>query len=548
MMAQPFPQHLGMTPHPGMPHGHQMGPGQHPGMGGPGPGMMHPGVSGAQVSQGPMVTGIPPGAPTPAPGGPMPNAHAMSHLGPQQPMFQQGHPQMQGFNPLLQQQMMLQQQQRRNQMFQQQMQGQHGHIPVTMPNGAQGMNPAQLNAMRHQMQLQPSMQLQQLQAQAGANQQQMQNPQHQQQLMAQQAQAQAQFAQHMAAQQQQQQAAQARNQMIQEQNQTTQPPPPQPTPTPQAPPQPQPTPQPQPAQPSQAPQQQPQQPNPNQPQPQPPQQQQQSQQQQQQQGQQGQQGQQPRDQQQMIQEAQLKQQQNNAAALMLQQQQAQQQAQQQQRVMPSMKGASILRLIQYCDHVSMPETAKANDLRHWQSFVALFFSPDGVLRQQLWNAKDGGDKRFQLGVPALPRYYWTHFISGVKQIAMHIERPKENDLPNGGHTVDARTTITYVFENDIRLITYGTLRAVLDATNKIDFLDLGTTRHVEHIPRLVVEASMEVPEQKQSPEANKKLKRAQQKQPPPPAGPTLPPSPVSRDWGVTNQVLAFLEVRQSIQC
>ena len=55
---------------------------------------MHPGVSGPggpQVSQaGPMMGGMPPGAGTAGPGGPMPNAHALSHLTPTQAhMFQQ---------------------------------------------------------------------------------------------------------------------------------------------------------------------------------------------------------------------------------------------------------------------------------------------------------------------------------------------------------------------------------------------------------------------------------------------------------------------------
>lgn len=70
---------------------------QHPNAGHPGPGMvqqMHPGVSapgGPQVSQaGPMMGGMPPGAGTAGPGGPMPNAHALSHLNPTQAhMFQQ---------------------------------------------------------------------------------------------------------------------------------------------------------------------------------------------------------------------------------------------------------------------------------------------------------------------------------------------------------------------------------------------------------------------------------------------------------------------------
>lgn len=102
MMAQPFAAHQGIPQH-GLPPGHHPMAAQHPNAGHPGPGMvqqMHPGVSGpggAQVSQaGPMMGGMPPGAGTSGPGGPMPNAHALSHLNPAQAqhMFQQ-----QGFPP-----------------------------------------------------------------------------------------------------------------------------------------------------------------------------------------------------------------------------------------------------------------------------------------------------------------------------------------------------------------------------------------------------------------------------------------------------------------
>lgn len=100
MMAQPFPAHQGIPQH-GMPPGHPM-PAQHPNAGHPGPGMVqqiHPGASapgGPQASQaGPMMGGMPPGASTAGPGGPMPNAHALSHLNPAQAHLfqQQGFPQ-----------------------------------------------------------------------------------------------------------------------------------------------------------------------------------------------------------------------------------------------------------------------------------------------------------------------------------------------------------------------------------------------------------------------------------------------------------------------
>ena len=101
MMAQPFPAHQGIPQHPGLPPGHGMAPAQHPNAAHPGAMMpqVHPGVSapgGPQVSQaGSMMGGMPPGPGTTGPGGPVPNAHTLSHLGPaqahlfQQPQFAQ---------------------------------------------------------------------------------------------------------------------------------------------------------------------------------------------------------------------------------------------------------------------------------------------------------------------------------------------------------------------------------------------------------------------------------------------------------------------------
>lgn len=102
MMAQPFPAHQGIPQHSGLPPGHPMAHAQHPNAVHPGAGIVpqvHPGVSGPggpQMTQaGPMMGGMPPGAATTGPGGPVPNAHALSHLGPtqaqifQQPQFAQ---------------------------------------------------------------------------------------------------------------------------------------------------------------------------------------------------------------------------------------------------------------------------------------------------------------------------------------------------------------------------------------------------------------------------------------------------------------------------
>ena len=90
---------------------------------------------------------------------------------------------------------------------------------------------------------------------------------------------------------------------------------------------------------------------------------------------------------------------------------------------------------------------------YWQAFVDRFFSQTGVLRQQLWNSANDENKSYQISTPALARYYWTHFTSGVRNIQMILESAKERDLPNGGHIVEsAKTCFIYWFDNDCQVI------------------------------------------------------------------------------------------------
>ncbi|EXJ95424.1 hypothetical protein A1O1_00545 [Capronia coronata CBS 617.96] len=526
-MAQSFPPHAGMAPgHPGMPHGHPMAGMQHPGaghMGGqPAPGMMqgmHPGVSGPQVTQGPMVTGMPPGAGTPAPG-PMHNGTmAMAHLGPQQAMFQQQQQQQhqqQQMNfaqmPMTpQQQQMLARQRMMQQMQQQQQQG----MPMGMPNGP-AYNQAQLQQMKMGMGIHPQMQM-------NPNNHQVQNfqqQQHQQRLIqAQQAQA-AHHAAQMAVAQNQRVAAQ-QMQMSRSQEQPNQTPVSQPTPVPQtqAPQQPVPAsqPQPQPSQPK---------PQQQQPQPQPGGNHQQSQ---------------PNSQQGKTsvpeEEPAIKQQQqqhhpHDVAATML---------------MPEvskpdvmMGGQCILQLIMYQDTLAYPD--RPNDLEYWEQTIARYFSPFGSIRQQLFSSKNG-DKSFQLQFPSLARYYHTHFASGVKQILLQSYDHNQSKLPNGGvHIWSSNASLTYVFHNDIRVTTTGQLRVVFDELAKIEHLNISTSGWQEYIPRNVL-LQPPSPETKQSPKINKNVKRAQGKAAGASAPPIIPSSGVG-DWGVPNHVFQFLEVAE----
>ncbi|KIW15744.1 hypothetical protein PV08_05794 [Exophiala spinifera] len=498
--------------HPGMSHGHPMAGMQHPGghMGGQPGGMMqgmHPGVSGPQVTQGPMVSGMPPGAGTPAPG-PMHNNMAMAHLGPQQAMFPQHNPQM-NFGPM---QMTPQHQQmlaRQRMMQQMQAQQQQQGMPMAIPTGPGGFNQAQLAQMK--MGMHPQMQMP-----MNPNNPQMQNyqqQQHQQRLMqAQQAQAQA--AHHAAQLAANQRAAAQQMSMSRSQEQTTQPPQSQPTPAPQPP-------APQQAPPTSQPQQQ----QPPQPKPQPPQQQTPTTQAQSQPNQPAKTT-EPEEEQ-----PQIKQQPDLPAAMMM-------------NDLPKqdiLGGQCILQLIMYQDTLANPD--RPNDLDYWEQTISRYFSPLGSMRQQLFSNKNGIDKSFQLQFPSLARYYHTHFASGVKQILLQSFDHNQNKLPNGGvHIWSTNASLTYVFGSDIRVSTTGQLRVIFDEFQKIEHFNISTSGWQEYIPRSSLTQPASPEETKSSPKINKNLKRAQGKANAP-AQLIIPSSGVG-EWGVPSHIFQFLEIAE----
>lgn len=498
---------------------------------------MHPGVSGPQVTQGPMVTGMPQGPGTPAPGHMPGNSMAMAHLGPQQHMFaQQQNPQMNftggmPTNPQAMQQQAVMRQRMLQQMQAQQQQG----MPMNMVNNP-NFNQAQMAQMKMNMPMQQQMQ----HMQGHPNMQGFQQRQHQQQLMAAhaaQAQQQAAMAQHRAQQmqlsrsqeQQQQAAAQAQQQATPQQAQqaqTSQAPQSHPTPAAQTQPQSQPTPQPQPT-PSQTPvSQSKSQPPPQQaaaatagqqtPQPQPPQNQ-------------------PTPQMKQTDgddETQIKQ---DQAALMMQDIPKEQ----------IMTGQCILQLILFQDSLACP--AKPQDLDWWQDIIMRYFSPMAQMKMQLFNSSNASDKSFLLQFASLARFYHAHFVGGIKQILLssydHIQKKQQT----GETFVQSQSaSLTYVFHNDIRVSTTGSLQVLFDDFNKIVRFDIMTGGWQEYIPRPMVAGAMQAsrsPTQnsKQSPKMNKNVKKLQQQGQA--DAPLVAPSSGVNEWGITPHIQQFLEVR-----
>jgi hypothetical protein len=119
-------------------------------------------------------------------------------------------------------------------------------------------------------------------------------------------------------------------------------------------------------------------------------------------------------------------------------------------------------------------------------------------------------------------------------------------MANGGVMIwSSNASLTYVYNNDIRVTTTGQLRVTFDAEQKIEFLNISTSGWQEYIPRTAL-VQPQSPEVKQSPKVtNKQLKRAQGKASGPTSSPVIPSSGVG-EWGVVNHIFQFLEVNQDM--
>ncbi|KAF3197288.1 hypothetical protein TWF679_003288 [Orbilia oligospora] len=238
-----------------------------------------------------------------------------------------------------------------------------------------------------------------------------------------------------------------------------------------------------------------------------------------------------------------------AAQAQVQAQQQQQQQQQQQAALmrPQQKiGNGVLKLLQFCEHLSSAEGNK-RDLNHWRKFVNEFYSHSGVMRHNLWRSKTRETKRFEITTPVLARYYYSLYEYGIKNIQLVMENAREREMSGQTVVESQKTSFVYWFENGTQVVAHGTLRAQLNVAAQIDCLEFDTAEHTEYIPRFILSnrSLTSSPDQKASPRVNAKGlgKRQHQQLPPPP--PPLPDSPIG-EWGVPDQVFKLLELGETL--
>lgn len=179
----------------------------------------------------------------------------------------------------------------------------------------------------------------------------------------------------------------------------------------------------------------------------------------------------------------------------------------------------------YAERVSRRDD---NSIEYWQDFVSTFYAAgsiardDVVMKLALWNAQYGENRTFELNATLLARYYKIIFDSGIKDLVLLMENPKEY-FSLGMMLVDCpRASMVYTFDNDVQVVSRGHLRVTFTSQGTIQLWEFHTKQHTEMLPRAMVEALMRQAEGG--------------------APMTLPPSPVN-EFGISIKMMRCLEVR-----
>lgn len=118
------------------------------------------------------------------------------------------------------------------------------------------------------------------------------------------------------------------------------------------------------------------------------------------------------------------------------------------------QGVGVLRLHQFIDRLASFNTRENNQMQmqnsieHWHAFVSDLFTPTGLMRQQLLNTDKNELKQFEIPTSLLARYFFTLFESGIQQIQMMVEHPREHAAANATLVVSQKATFIYWFQGD----------------------------------------------------------------------------------------------------
>ncbi|KAH9979573.1 LIM-domain binding protein-domain-containing protein [Lactifluus volemus] len=125
-------------------------------------------------------------------------------------------------------------------------------------------------------------------------------------------------------------------------------------------------------------------------------------------------------------------------------------------------GQALMRLLQFSSALAA-EDQNSQRLRHshWTSFVEEFFLTSAILKLTLWkdNLKIEA-KVFEIGTPALPRFFLVTSQSGVKSMTLSLDGAHERIVaPNCALVQCVSATWTYRYNNGYTVALRGPISA-----------------------------------------------------------------------------------------
>ena len=92
-----------------------------------------------------------------------------------------------------------------------------------------------------------------------------------------------------------------------------------------------------------------------------------------------------------------------------------------------------------------------DDMSYWELFVNRFFSPKGVFRLSvhITEGEDQADKQYEITKAGLARYFHTHFLSGVKNMQLILDKgTTDRPLSADCHYIEnSRASMVYWFSD-----------------------------------------------------------------------------------------------------
>ncbi|KAK1235137.1 hypothetical protein PQX77_001639 [Marasmius sp. AFHP31] len=146
-------------------------------------------------------------------------------------------------------------------------------------------------------------------------------------------------------------------------------------------------------------------------------------------------------------------------------------------------GQGTIRLLQFSGVLATENNAK-DRLAWWTDVVREYFTPNAIMKHDLWRENQGTEaKVYEMGVPALPRFFLGTTQSGVQSMSLTLDGARERLLDYRYTIVECINAVwTYNFRNGYSVFLKGsmTVHVVISAAlHTADKRYLGGNYHLK---------------------------------------------------------------------